>query len=220
MTTPAELARLRQGLYRFFAASFGPPAPPLFEQLSAAVEYIDGLDLTGYAFSREWCALVGVLGTDAEVDDLAPEHVRLFASGTSGVLCPPIESFYRVAGRHEAIADIVAAIQNDYRKIGVASLASDAPDHVSTQLEIMSVLCGHESSAWETGRETESSRLLDTEARFLRRHLAAWVPQLRTRTQAVSPLPFYSALVDAVHAFVVHDGDLVFGLRQWTGIST
>lgn len=218
MTSAAELARLRQGLYRFFAGVFAPPERVLLEQLIAAAAYLEAMDLDQYAFCREWQRLVNVLISDASALSLAPEHVRLFASGTKGVLCPPIESFYRAGGRNEATADIVTAIQNDYREMGVTTTgAGEAPDHLTTQLEIMSTLCARESEAWHSELTVDAEQLLDTQARFLRRHLALWLPQLRARVLAAGPHEFYAAALDGVHSFVVHDRDLIAGLRQWSG---
>jgi TorA maturation chaperone TorD len=214
MTTASEVARLRQGLYRYFANAFAAPEPVLLEQLKAAAGYLDAMDIADYSFSREWRDLVEVIESDVAVATLAPVHVRLFASGVNGVLCPPIESFYRVDGRTEAIANVVAAIQNDYGKMGLSISPADAPDHVSTQLQIMSTLCGHESAAWEVGAADD---FLDTEATFLRRHLAGWLPKLRVRVHAAGPNDFYAALLDAVHSFVIHDEDLLAGLRRWSG---
>ncbi len=218
MTSAAELARLRQGLYRFFAGALAPPELGLLEQLTAAAEHLETMDLDGYAFCREWRLLTSALASGVTVLTLAPEHVRLFASGTNGVLCPPIESFYRADGRNEATADIITAIQRDYREMGLTTTtAGEAPDHVTTQLEIMSTLCARESAAWHAELGVDSEQLLDAEARFLRHHLAAWLPQLRTRVHGAQPHDFYAAVLDALHSFVIHDRDLIAGLRQWSG---
>ena len=136
------------------------------------------------------------------------------------MLCPPIESFYRVDGRNEAIANIVTAIQRDYGEMGLSISSDGAPDHVSTQLEIMSTLCGRESATWDAGMAADAEGYLDIEARFLRRHLASWLPQLRTRVHAARPDEFYAVLLDAVHSFVVHDEGLIAGLRRWSGTAS
>jgi TorA maturation chaperone TorD len=218
MTPPAEFARLRQGLYRYFAGALAPPEQVRIEQLTDAAGHLEAMRLADYAFVREWRIYRGVLESTVEATALASEHVRLFASGTKGVLCPPIESYYRANGRNHAVPDIVTAIQRDYREMGLATNSRDAPDHVIAQLEIMSTLCGGESAAWDAGSVSESERLLDAEARFLRRHLAGWLPQFRTRVHAAVPHPFYAAALDAVHSFVVHDQDLIAGVRRWSGV--
>lgn len=218
MTPTAEIARLRQGLYRFFAGALAPPEQVRLEELIAAADYLEAMDLTGYAFYREWRSLAAILQSHVTVADLASEYVRLFASGTKGVLCPPIESYYRSHGRREAIADIVTAIQRDYRAIGLTTTdASEAPDHASAQLEMMSTLCARESAAWEMQLPAEADKVLTAEVTFLSRHLAVWIPELRALVHEAGPIDFYAALIDAIHAFVVHDKDLIGQLRRWAG---
>ena len=218
MKPAADIARMRQGLYRFFSGALGPPRRVRLEELVAAADYLEAMDLVDYAFYREWLSLMAVLESNVNVFDLASEHVRLFASGTKGVLCPPIESYYRSHGRREAVADIVAAVERDYRHLGLTTGdSSDPPDHLITQLEIMSTLCARESAAWDMQLEIEADALLDAETKFLHRHLAAWLPELRTRVHAAGPNDFYAALIDASHAFVVHDKDLIAGLKRWAG---
>lgn len=55
MTTPAEIARLRQGLYRFFSLALVPPEPGALDQLAAAADLLDSLDPSRYAFWPDWC---------------------------------------------------------------------------------------------------------------------------------------------------------------------
>ncbi len=219
MTQAAELARLRQGLYRFFGGALAPPEQVRLEQLRESVELLESMDLVGFAFYREWRPFAAVLESGATVANLAPEYVRLFASGTKGVLCPPIESFYRSNGRREAIAEIVTEIQDDYRALGLTTTTdSEAPDHATTQLEIMSTLAARESAAWEMQLLKEAESVLEAEDRFSSRHLALWIPHLRARVHSAGPNDFYAAYVDALHAFVIHDKDIIAGLRRWSGV--
>jgi TorA maturation chaperone TorD len=214
----AELARLRQGLYRYFAGALAPPEPAHLADLRAASEYLAAMDLASYGFFREWETFATCLAGDGFGPELSTEYVRLFASGTRGVLCPPVESHYRAEGRREAVATILGAIEQDYRELGITVTGTrDPSDHVVTQLEIMSMLCARESSCWADTLVREAEQLLDTETTFLRRHLAAWVPEWRNLVLASDASEFYRTLVDALHAFIVHDRDLAPGLRQWTG---
>ena len=50
---------------------------------------------------------------------------------------------------------------------------------------------------------------LALQARFLSGHLAVWVPVFATRTRDASAGRFYRTLVDLIHAFVVHEADLI-----------
>ena len=218
MNTAAETARLRQGFYRFFAGALAPPMQARLAELVSAADLLEDMGPSQYGFYQEWRALVDVLHSGVLVADVAPEHVRLFASGAKDVLCPPHESYYRSHGRREAIAGIAAAIEADYSQLGISVADStDPPDHATTQLEIMSTLCAREFAAWEMDLPNEAGSLLESQGTFLRNHLAFWLPLLRSRLLSAGPHAYYAASMDAVHAFVLHDQDLIFQVRRWTG---
>ena len=142
-------------------------------------------------------------------------YIRLFASGMSGALSPPTESYYRVPAKGGGMAEFVAGLQREYRAMGIASLSlKEAPDHISTELEIMAYLCDQEANAWADDQIQPVMDTLDLENRFLRQHLTAWIPQFRERVHNASPPSFYLDLVDALHAFVVHDRDYVHLIRD------
>ncbi len=216
MTTPAEIARSRQGFYRFFSLALAPPEEGEFVQLTTAADLLDSLEPSRYAFWPQWCAVTSELRSSDGIDGLAAEHVRLFGAGAGGVLCPPVESFYRAGGQHETTGTIVTAIERDYRELGVA--AGGVPDHVTTQLEIMAAMCAREHQAWEARRVDDAIRYLETERQFLRRHPARWVPELRERVHAAGASDFYAATLDAIHSFIVHDQGLIAELRKWSGV--
>ncbi len=90
----------------------------------------------------------------------------------------------------------------------------EAPDHVSTEMEVMAHLCDVEAQGWERGATEEVDATLAVEHRFLTRHLRVWIPQFRRRVAEAPPAPFYTALVDAVHAFVVHEVDYLALMRR------
>ena len=136
--------------------------------------------------------------------------MRLFASGRSGALAPPTESYYRVPAKGGGIADFVAALQREYRSMGVVSSgSSEAPDRVSTEMELMAHLCDLEAKNWASGQTRMVDETLNLQRRFLAQHLRVWIPQFRRRVREAPPSPFYVDLVDALHAFVVHDADYV-----------
>ncbi len=140
--------------------------------------------------------------------------VRGFASGMSGALSPPTESYYRVPAKGGGIAEFVAELQREYRAMGITSVGLDeAPDHISTELEVMAYLCDQEAIAWGEQQFRLVGDVLDLESRFLRRHLAVWIPLFRERVQNAGPAEFYRDLVDTVHSFVVHERDYVDLIR-------
>lgn len=210
MSEWAETARTRQGLYRFFGEALLSPSQVRSELLAGALLLLDQRDLDRFAFSLEWRHLGQHFPLEIREEKLDVEYVRLFASGMSGALSPPTESYYRVPAKGGGIAAFVADLQREYRGMGLAAVSVDeAPDHLSTELGVMSVLCGLEADAWEAGQEVLAGDLMEKESQFLRRHLVTWVPAFRKRVIAAGPSAFYGDLVNAVHSFVVHDNDFV-----------
>lgn len=205
-----DAIRTRQGLYRFLGGALLAPAEDEFEVLAAAADVLDGRDLDRFAFSPRWHRLRRHFPADISGLGLDVEYVRLFASGMSGALAPPTESYYRVPAKGGGIAEFVAAVQREYRSMGIASVGlEEAPDHVSTEMEVMAYLCNLEADAWAQDQVRLVEDTIALEERFLRRHLCVWIPQFRRRALDAVPTPFYRDVVEAVHAYVVQDADYV-----------
>jgi len=79
-------------------------------------------------------------------------------------------------------------------------------------MEVMSYLCGLEVEAWESGQDRLAVDTLGLEVRFIKAHLAVWIPEFCADARAASARGFYGRLVDLVHAFVVHEADYVDGI--------
>ena len=208
MTESTDVARTRQGLYRFLGGALLPPSGDQFTVLAQAIGVLDERNLDMFAFSSDWRRFARHFPVDIAGGGLEADYVRLFASGMSGALSPPTESYYRVPAKGGGIAEFVAELQREYRSMGIASVNLDeAPDHVSTEFEVMAYLCGLEADAWGREQTQLVGDVLDLEGRFLRRHLAVWIPLFRDRVHDANPSPFYLDLVDLTHSFIVHDTD-------------
>lgn len=211
----APVARLRQGLYRFFGGALLPPDEERLRALAAAAEYLDRGGLEGFAFYGQWRALGERLREPLDLDRLNADYVRLFGSRMGGALCPPVESHYRAKAEGGGVASLVAALQREYRKFGLSSVNStENPDHVSTELEVLSALCGREYEAWEEGDVEAVERSLARAHAFLRRHLCVWLPLFRGRVRKSGAAGFYPELVEAGCAFVIHDADFAGALLE------
>ncbi len=215
MTDSTDIARTRQGLYRFLGGALLPPAAGQFDMLAGAVTVLNGRNIDMFAFSPDWRRFVRHFPADITGNSLEGDYIRLFASGRSGALSPPTESYYRVAAKGGGIAEFVAELQREYRSMGIASVGLDeAPDHISTEFEVMAHLCDLEASAWADEQIRLVGDVLDLQSRFLRHHLTVWIPLFRDRVHDANPSSFYLDLVDTVHAFVVHDNDYVRLIRD------
>jgi TorA maturation chaperone TorD len=208
MTEWAEEARARQGLYRFIGAALLPPERGRLELLASAIGILEGYDLDKSPYAISWRNFVAILESDASPENLGIEYVRLFGVGFSGTPAMPTESDYRAPNRDGAVAAFISSLQADYRSMGLISAGGgEAPDHISTELEVMSYLCGVEADNWESGHENLAMDTIGIEARFVRQHLAVWVPMFASRVVAAEPVPFYERASKLVHAFVIHEND-------------
>lgn len=215
MTESADISRTRQGLYRFLGEALLPPEDHRFRLLSEAVVLLTARNLDQFAFSPSWHRLSSHFPINVRGSRLDVDYVRLFASGRSGALAPPTESYYRVPAKGGGIAEFVAAIQREYRSMGIASVGfGEAPDHVSTEMELMAHLCDLEARSWADGQTRVVDETLNLQHRFLTQHLRVWIPQFRRRVRDAPHSPFYADLVETLHAFVVHDADYVQLLRR------
>ena len=210
MTEWSEDARTRQGLYRFIGAALRSPDVQRFEILASAVDLLDGRQLDRYPYSMTWRRFRDELRSVVIIEPLEIEYVRLFGVGMGGTPATPTESYYRVPARDGGVADFVASLERGYGSMGLASVGmAEAPDHISTEMEVMSYLCGVEADAWESAEVGTAMETLRKEARFLGTHLTVWVPSFAERTRAANAAAFYRRLIDLLHAFVVHEGDFV-----------
>jgi len=210
MTEWADEARARQGLYRFIGAALLPPESGRLELLASAVGILEAYDLDRSPYSIAWRQFVDALESGVSADDLGIEYVRLFGVGVAGTPAIPTESNYRAPNRDGAVAAFISSLQAEYRSMGLISAgAGEAPDHISTELEVMSYLCGVEAESWESSQETLAMDTIRIEEGFVRRHLAVWTPMFSGRVLAAAPEPFYGLAAKLVHAFVVHENDVL-----------
>jgi len=193
-------------LYRFTGATLRPPEADTFAMLGPAVEFMDTRDLERFSFVHEWHALGALVAAPPPIRDLEPEYVRLFGVGMSRTPATPTESYYRVPKREGGVGDFIAQLENEYRRMGLSSTgASEPPDHIATEMDAMSYLAGLEADAWQAGLAEEATGSLRNQLRFLNQHLSVWVPLFLDRARDANPAPFYSAVVEFLHSFVIHE---------------
>jgi len=212
----AEAARLRQGLYRFFAATLLPPSSERLEMLAESVLLLNTLGIEEYAFAPAWNRVVQLMAAPPDLSELDTEYVRMFESGVDSALCPPNESFYTTSARTGGTATALSELSRLYRELGLTAggVQSIQPDHVSTELEVMSALCAQEADLAERAEHHFAGEVLNHEQAFLTAHLAGWFPMFAERVSAASPPFFYEATVVAADAFVRHDTEWVTELSS------
>ncbi|HSJ82626.1 MAG TPA: molecular chaperone TorD family protein [Acidimicrobiia bacterium] len=204
-----EMARLRQGLYRFFGGAMLPPDADRVEAVLAAADMLDGLGVDDFAFAVSWRAFTATLEDLPPLEELEADYIRLFIPGAGG-LCPALESEYSAPPGPRA-ALVVVELERHYRQLGLAPAphVTHTSDHAATELEAMAVLCHREAHAWEEGALGDVVEVIRAEWSFLDRHLARWFPLFAHRLRDASSSAFFLALVDATDAFVRHDHEII-----------
>lgn len=215
-TSLAGLAEVRESAYGLYGALFLYPTEERTGLLAAAAPELRRAGEAARVFSF-FASLRSVLDS---LERLAPddramleeEHVALFHAGGPSVTCPPYESAYRDRTGF-ARGSVAVDVERAYAESGAAVsalAAGELPDHVSLELEFMSLLCAAEAEAWAAADEHAAERFLRREETFLGQHLLRWFPTFaRTVRQAASDSSFYRRVADAAHVFLVHDLDLV-----------
>ena len=211
----AEEAKTRQGLYRFVGVALRTPSRENLELLVAASAFLNRVDIDRFAYSIEWRRFCEELVHLPELDELVVEHVRLFGVGMGGTPAMPTESYYRVPDKDGGIAAFVSALQHEYRAMGLVSVGTaENPDHISTEMEVMSYLCSVEADAWESSQYQLAIETLGVESGFLKRHLAIWVPVFAECVRDAGASAFYMRLIDLLHAYIVYENDYVHGVVE------
>jgi len=211
------LARLRQGLYRFFAAALLYPDETRLALLAEASRFLDREGLHAFSFYGPWAQLRKALEALANqtAANVAAEYVRLFIVSPDGALCPPQESFY-LAGPGPATGLLLAQVELAYARMGIAPSADQQllPDHASVELEAMAFLCAREAQARTEKAFGDVAKARVDQRAFLEQHLGRWFPAFARRVMTVGTGGFYGLVVAAADAFVEHDRDLLSLLTQ------
>ena len=217
-----ELARLRHGCYRIFAALFLYPDEERIANLSvAAFEMGRSKDLAAaFPFFASWerLRMMLVARDAADTNPFRTDYDRLFQSRPDGVSVQPYESAYRAAPGKVG-AQLAARVKQEYAVAGLklSAVVKELPDHIAVELEFMAYLCGCEVKACraEASKATNTLRRISKRERaFLGAHLKPWLPALARHITALSPGSLYSVAADAADAFVQNDGDLLARLTE------
>lgn len=221
LPTLADLALLRQEVYRALALVLLPPEPGRRDKLIALVREIQAAEptLATFAFFVPLRRMLDA-ARDAPAAAVAAEHARLFGHGVpDGARCPPYEARYLGGARpDEAAGFVIAQLEHVHRRFGlrVAPSGTRRPDHVAVELEVMAFLCAHEGAAWMRASLDDGIHLLGEEHAFLQLHLGAWAGPFAADLRASARDPLFTATADALDAFVRHDRDLIATLARET----
>jgi TorA maturation chaperone TorD len=216
-----SLNMARQALYRFAALSLVDPRAGSWEPLNLLREerlIVDAADLV-----REFSPAAFTLGVGERPPkglDLAAVLARLPESQYAlnveyenmfglvvGSGCPPYETEYIGSKFTFQRSNALADISGFYHAFGfaIADERPERPDHIALELEFMALLLALERRAADgeaNCREVHRSICREAQRRFLKDHLAWWVPAFARLLAHESRGGFYEAVGSFLAAFV------------------
>lgn len=202
----ADLARIRQGVFRLLAAGFGRPSLGTTSDVAAGMAALEQMGVGDFAFFPTLSTWVDRL-VAADIDLVASEHVRLFGAGVDGAICPPIESQHLGANLHGDPARYASRIEHLMRRAGFSARHDSLPpDHLVVELELTSAFCGAEADARTRG--DSGLQWLHSEAELLA-VLRAWIGGFAGAVAGRDRSGVLGALATATVACVEHEHDIV-----------
>lgn len=151
-------------------------------------------------------------------DELGLEVDVAFASWTEGLeqqyqdlfggqvpACPPYETEYTASHiwmQTQQMADVAGF----YRAFGVDTQETgDRADSLTAELEFMYMLCVKEAVAEDAGNPDGVAVCREAQGKFLREHLAVWLPRFVVRLEKAGAEGYYPALARLTERFISAD---------------
>lgn len=191
----------RGAVYQALALGFAYPSGAMLSQLKsrwsgllrAPLDWPDGVQ---HPFEQATARLETCDGEALEHD-----YVRLF--GPAGG-CPLHETSYGDAGRLLGKAPQLADISGFYLAFAVQPAPRDThlEDHITLELEFMSILSLKEASALAEGWQEPLEITRRAQRQFVQDHLGTWTSAMTERLARCEPHPFYLALGETVQCLV------------------
>ncbi|MCL4544603.1 MAG: molecular chaperone TorD family protein [Chloroflexi bacterium] len=145
---------------------------------------------------------------------LSAEYTHLF-----GISIFPYESVF-VDGEVLLHTDSTATVQSFYQSCGFAPAPSwrlASPDHIAVELAFLQALSAAEldQSAVQASLPSRVLTIRQVEERFLREHVAAWLPSLTLSVRRCSRSQLYPMILDvAVELVLAHLTELLQGAEH------
>ena len=208
-----DQAFARSFIYRFLAQAFEYPTDAGWswfgepEVRTAFQSAVNALSKSGNGLRTQAAHLMTELRTDA-FGSCLQDYIAVFGHAARGS-CPLNEIEYGDLKadplfQPHRLADLAAF----YRAFGleVAEEATERPDHICVELELMSVLSVKEAYALE--HQLDDAELLvcrDAQKSFLREHLGRWTPAFTRRLAQAAGNGVLGSLAKFTEEFIGHE---------------
>lgn len=189
-----EVAEARAGVYYALADALVEPAPGLRDLLISAAQG-GARGLTSTACGQAAQALAAL--APASETELRKQYARVMAP--PGQRPPALyESLHR-DGR--LMGETALEVEQQYRRLGVAPVQGELPDHASVELAFLGSLTMAEAEIGDSRDAKLLARLRHERRAFLRKHAGVWLPELGAAL-AVAGEPFYRVVGGWLRAFL------------------
>ena len=139
--------------------------------------------------------------------EMGRDRARLFRGIKHGYgPPPPYESVYVGTDENpstQASLDVRQAYTDADAK--VPKEVKERPDYIGIELDFMRHLIQKEVHAWGEGQKVQARELLDKQHRFLRDHLARWVPLYCEKMYQEAEYGFHRGIARLTGGFVLHE---------------
>ena len=206
-----SVAALRQEAYRFLALLLCYPSEERRAPVRDIARYLRHRSAASsrFAFHITWDGLLRRIesGGPGTEQDLQASYSRLFIGNAAQKAIPLSECGYT---NPMTSGLVLAEVEGGYGAVGLRlGPGGAAPDHVTTELEFISFLCGKESEAWRSGDKGQALDLLSRQKTFLEAHLFRWLPLLENAVTRRERDGFYAEVIRASWALIAHDVDMM-----------
>ncbi|MCU0308709.1 MAG: molecular chaperone TorD family protein [Thermoleophilia bacterium] len=187
---------------RLLSLGFAPPDAGWAADLAELADALAAEPALGHLAAEIAAVAEHAPRTQAEADDAAAEHQRLFGGA---VACPPYEGSY--ATDPFAQARQMSDIAGFYRAFGAAPTgpAAERPDHVGCELEFLAYVIVARLDAAAAGDDERAAVCAIAEHDFLRDHLGRWLGPFSREVEKSAERPLYAALGRLGQRFAVEE---------------
>jgi TorA maturation chaperone TorD len=140
-----------------------------------------------------------------QLEELAVEYARLFVG--PGRHISPHESVHhkRDDGQYGQLwGPSTAEVKKFIESAGLKyeSEYTGLPDHISVELEFMEQITLREEQAWAEGDKNTALKCLKKEKKFIKEHLARWIPDFCNKVIQEAELPLYREMAILTKNFI------------------
>ena len=204
-----ELAFDRSNFYFFLSSVF--LKPPTISTIKIVMELISSYEFSNFisnqtvdSLSRMECI------NNVWFENLVQEYHDLFKVPLSKYVAP-YESVYRDGHLNGQSAIDVKKI---YHRLGfqIPHEYYELSDHIGIELAFMATLCKEEHKAWKEKNVKLVRSFGEIEERFLKEHIACWLPKLCNTICEKTKVNFYICMAEITLDFV--QSDIIHNLRK------